>query len=145
MPRPSWELSNNNAFHGYLKFLDFQNNVPSVDLHATFEKSPQRVHVSIYDTGGAKKLRGSSIWLASETTGLCFSGMDFYIVVSAVGCGQPTGPRLPTVPGYKNYEEFFLYEVNEKARELGFIAQKPGHLPINNQPKIVASDFPSLS
>jgi hypothetical protein len=44
MPRPNWETSNNVAFYGFLKFLDFQHN--GKDLHVTFEKA-QKAHVSI--------------------------------------------------------------------------------------------------
>lgn len=138
MPRPSWEPSNNASFYGFLKFLDFQHN--GKDLHVTFEKA-QRAHVSIYELGGKKQL-GGSIWMSKEAAGLHLEVMDWFTVALAVGCGSS---GLPAVPHYKNYVEFFNQEVNLKAFELGIIPQKPGHLPINNQQKIVASDFPSLS
>jgi hypothetical protein len=78
--------------------------------------------------------------MSKEATGLGLNMMDWWTVAMGL-CGS-TG--LPAIPGYKNYEEFFNKEVNEKAFELGIIAQKPDQLPVNNQRKIVASEFPGL-
>jgi len=139
MPRPAWELATNAAFYGYLKFLDFQAN--GRDLHVTFEKNPKKAHVSVYELGG-KKRAGQSFTMSVGANGLYLETMDWFIVAVAVGCAS-TG--LPNVTGYTSYQEFFNFEVNLKAFELGIVPQKPANLPINQQPKIGASDFPGLS
>src|SRR5215469_16679123 len=131
MPRPSWEQSNNPDFHGYLKFLDFQSELK--DLHATFERA-KKVHVSVYEIGGKKRL-GGSLWMSNMANGFHLEIMDWYLVGMALGRGAA---GLPIPPRYKSYSDFFHHEVNLKAFELGFITQKPGDLAVN-QPKIIQS------
>jgi hypothetical protein len=137
MPKPSWEPSNNAAFYGFLKFLDFQTSYGK-DLHVTFEKA-QKAHVSIYELGGKKQL-GGSIWMYKEAAGLRLSMMEWWAVAMSL-CGSN---GTPEVQGYKNYEDFFNKEVNDKAFELGIIPQKPAQLAVNNNRKIIADEFPGL-
>jgi len=135
MPKPSWEASNNNAFYGYLKFLDFQNN--GYDLHVTFQKN-KRVHVSIYVLGGAKIFPPGNIWMVIETYGLKLPLGGGQTIKNKV---SPSSP-LPSVPGYSSYPEFFMAENNAKAVELGIIAPKPQPKPTTVS--FTISDFPPL-
>ncbi len=119
MPKPSWETGNNPAFFGHLKFLDFQTT-RGLDVHVTFQKD-KKVHVSVYELGGKKV--GGNTWMEVEAYGLSLNFMDWYVLRSKI-CGS--GGSFPAVKGYKDYEEFFLSESNNKAVELGIVALKPG-------------------
>ncbi len=132
MPKPSWETSNNTAFFGYLKFLDFQAS-RGLDIHVTLQKD-NRAHVSVYELGG-KKI-GGNVWLDKATYGLSLNFMDRYVLTSRV---MGSGGSFPAVPGYKDYEEFFELEINKKAVELGIIAQKPGLVP-NALPNVIPAN-----
>ncbi|WP_431284619.1 hypothetical protein ACQW02_07375 [Humitalea sp. 24SJ18S-53] len=135
MPGPFWEPSTKPAFHGYLKFVDFQN--AGYDVHATFQKD-KKVHVSIYAQGDVNTKLSANIWMNVTVTGLDLDFSDFFVIKHKVSPNSD----FPKVDGYPNYQAFFLAKCNEQYVSLMLGGPKPKQQAIVR--KIVQSDFPGL-
>ena len=118
MPRPSWELSNNAAFAGYLKFLDFQ--AAGYDLHVTFVTATNAIHFSVYTYAVPSAKVGQS------TGNYGVAGVGGYALPGALAAWlTPKVGAVPAVIGYTTYYDFLFANINDKARELGWLAPPP--------------------